>query len=88
MIAPQPHEAPASEASPDVVQPMAVSLAGAEASPGLSLAGPEAATGPGGYRLSGLRPGRPYRLSPPEDRDETMREVRAYFGHEDFWEPV
>jgi hypothetical protein len=67
---------------------MGVSLAGAGAGPRLSLVGPEATPEATAYRLSGLLPGRAYCLSSPDDRDETMRQVRAYFGHVDFWEPV
>ena len=85
MIKREPHEAGPDQTGSEVVQPMAVSLAGADAGPRLSLV---PGTGTARYRLSGLRPGRPYRLSPPEDRDDTVRQVRAYFGHEDFWEPV
>lgn len=86
MSAQQLHEARSSETASEAFQPMSVRLAGAVAGPALSVAA-ECATEMG-YRLSGLLPGRPYCLSAPEDRDETVREVRAYFGHADFWEPV
>ena len=88
MIAQQSPEVGSDDTESDVVQPMNVSLAGAGPGPELTLAPAEAATGPAGYRLSGLVPGRPYQLSSPEERDETTRQVRAHFGHEDFWEPV
>jgi hypothetical protein len=88
MSAQQPRPARSSQTASEVVQPMAVSLAGAGAAPSLSLVGAEAPAGTGGYRLSGLLPGRPYCLSSPDERDETVRQVRAYFGHVDFWEPV
>ena len=88
MIAQRPHQARSSQTASDLVQPMAVRVAGAGAAPRLSLVAAEAVTGPVGDRLSGLRPGRPYCLSSSEDRDETMRQVRAYFGYVDFWEPV
>ena len=85
MIKREPHEARTDQTASEIGQPRAVSLAGAGDGPRLSLV---PGTGTIRDRLSRLRPGRPYRLSPPEDRDDTVRQVRVYFGHEDFWEPL
>ena len=77
MTTQDPDQAPPSRTAPDLARP--------------TTAGPAAAAQPAasnGHRLSGLLPGRPYRLSPPEDRDETVRQVRAHFGLDDFWDPV
>jgi len=39
-------------------------------------------------RLEGMISGRPYVLGPVEDLDQTLQQVRAYFGYVDFWSPA
>lgn len=38
-------------------------------------------------RLADVVSGRPYILGSLDDLDETLQQVRAYFGHDDFWSP-
>jgi hypothetical protein len=88
MIAPQPHEDLSGQVACGDELSAATGPLAPGADPRLSLVAAVQASGPNGHRLSGLLPGRPYRLSAPEDRDETVRQVRAHFGVQDFWDPV
>lgn len=39
-------------------------------------------------RLTDMISGRPYILGSLDDLDETVQQVRAYFGYDDFWTPA